>query len=235
MNCGEFEDRWNEVLDARLPGRPALDSVLEAHASACERCRNIATGYQVLHQAVAAWPTPPPASARSLERLAALRVPPAPPVRLHRTPRRFVWFPLASAAAVFGLVWLGGQSRDPDRPPVPAPAPKPRVVATPPLNAALAEATEATIGLAREASAPATRIGREVIEYQEAEASTIASRSDAAEEVASTASEVLQTVGEQVNAGVRPISGSAWHAFTFLLGPAPDHPQAVPPATHKSL
>jgi hypothetical protein len=34
------------------------------------------------------------------------------------------------------------------------------------------------------------------------------------------AAEVLGAVGERVNEKVRPLSGSARHAFSFLLGPA---------------
>lgn len=92
------------------------------------------------------------------------------------------------------------------------------------------EATEATIDLAREASAPATRIGREVLEYERSATEEAPSDPDANQEVASTASEMLHTVGEQVNAGVRPISGSARHAFSFLLGPPSDHAPATPNA-----
>ena len=231
MDCREFEDCWNELLDARSPAGPAMDPGLEAHASACERCRAISSGYQVLRQAVSSWPSPPAASARSLERLYALTVPSAPPVLARRNLKRY-WVPLASAAAVFALVWLGGFGRT--QRPLPVSPSKPEVVAARPLGAALAEATEATIDLAREASAPAARIGREVLEFEEAAVSARPSKPDAAEEVASTASEMLQTVGEQVNAGVRPISGSARHAFGFLLGPAPD-PNAAHPASQNSL
>lgn len=229
MNCREFDDLWNEWLDARSPGRPAMDPGLEAHSSACDRCRKIAAGYQVLTQAMASWPAIPAPSAGSLDRLYALKVPPA---RTRRRARLVYWAPLATAAAVFGMVWLGEPARTPDLPPTSAP---PSRVATPrPLGAALAEATEATIDLAREASAPATRIGREVIEYEEAALSD-PSKPGAAEEVASTASELLQTVGEQVNAGVRPISGSARHAFSFLLGPATEHTHAAHAATRSHL
>ncbi len=203
-----------------------MDPELEAHVSACDRCRRVSTGYQILSQAVASWPAAPAPSVASRERLRALEFPPA---RVRRKSRLVYWAPLAAAAAVFCLVWQGGPARE-EVDMLASPAPTPRVARPRPLGAALAAATEATIDLAREASAPAARIGREVLEYEEAAATPGPERADAAGEVAATASEMLHTVGERVNAGVRPISGSARHAFSFLLGPAPDHPH---PAAHE--
>jgi hypothetical protein len=114
-------------------------------------------------------------------------------------------------------------------------------------NRALAEATSATWDLARSASEPAARISRDVLdattqgdsipnEAAKSPSSTaptgeiegLASLSvrvpslDPLAPNASTASTVLQQVGDQLSAGVRPLSSTARHAFGFLLGPARD-------------
>jgi hypothetical protein len=53
-------------------------------------------------------------------------------------------------------------------------------------------------------------------------------------EAVSSSRDVLQQVGERVSAGVKPISGSARHAFSFLLGPPPE-PAPTPRDTQGSL
>lgn len=112
--------------------------------------------------------------------------------------------------------------------------------APPALDRALAEATSATWDLARSASEPAARISREVLDVTvrngdepadgpARSATTEPARRDgglAALSVsvpslgadAAGASDVLRQVGDQVSAGVEPLSSSARHAFGFLLG-----------------
>jgi hypothetical protein len=78
----------------------------------------------------------------------------------------------------------------------------------------VADATAATWDLARETSAPAARIGREVVSSSAfAETGTLALPVPALPFV-------LPAVGDEVQRGVNPLSGSARHAFGFLLGPA---------------
>ena len=149
--------------------------------------------------------------------------------------------PLASAAAVFALAWVGWSAwRVRHLPENIAPASNfaPSVAINPipmsrPLGTALADATEATIDLAREASAPAARIGREILDLDNLmDSVTIKGPAPIAED--STASDLIQNVGQRVNASVRPISGSARHAFSFLLGPLPG-PDPAPAESQGSL
>jgi hypothetical protein len=46
MQCEEFEDRLNQVLDARR--RPEWDAELRLHCETCPECRDVATAYGVL-------------------------------------------------------------------------------------------------------------------------------------------------------------------------------------------
>ena len=99
--------------------------------------------------------------------------------------------------------------------PVAGPAidPAPDPSATRPLGDSLAEATSATWELAREASAPAARIGR--VAWIEAPAPSPA----IGVAPPSPSPGVLREVGSRVGAGVRPLSGTARNAFGFLLDP----------------
>ncbi len=228
MNCDEFEDRWNEVLDARSTGLPEVERLLEAHASTCEQCQATSARYERLRQAVLAWGPAPVPSADSIERLRRLSVPP----RSRRLAGRWVRFaiPLAAAAAVLILIRFAGPWRT--NPPVPdriETAPIARVAPPRPIEAALEQATSATIDLALEASAPAARIGRDVLGYDSAEVEVVPIESDEPTPVATA--DLLQSVGERV----KPISGSARHAFSFLLGPPPGperRPANIGESTH---
>ena len=91
---------------------------------------------------------------------------------------------------------------------------------------ALADATSATIDLARETSAP---VGRVVL------ASTRITASEPSlplrvPSVVPTA-DVLRSVGNRVGAGVKPLSGSARGAFGFLIRSAPVEPRPEPPGS----
>ncbi len=111
------------------------------------------------------------------------------------------------------------------------------------LNRALAEATSATWDLARSASEPAARISRDVLDASESVGESPAPRTgdrsamaavDSSDGLAglslpmpslgpltsdpTAASAVFQQVGDQLAAGVAPISNTARHAFGFLLG-----------------
>src|SRR5947209_8440947 len=162
MNCVDFELRWNEVLDARMAGPSDLEQRLEEHAVSCPSCRTISTRYQTLRQVLGTLGPPPAPSTGSSARLLALMA--ATPAQARRHPARrlarFGWVPLATAAALLAVVRLGETSR---RKPVAPPAPVTSVATSRPLDSALDEARTATIELALEVSAPATRIGREVL------------------------------------------------------------------------
>jgi hypothetical protein len=237
MNCREFQDGWDEMLDARSAPPADLERALESHASACPRCGVLSARYQVLSQAIATL-RPPAPSAESIERLYRLTVPSTPPVipigRPKSRTRRLAT--MAVAASAFALAWLGGDWWPSGKPAGPRPpGTSIRVAPRRALGAALAEATEATLDLAREASVPASRIGREVLDLGRLTTSgldlppKLADKARPTVEADSPAPDLLKAVGERVGAGVRPLSGSARHAFGFLLG-APDKPgPAVPP------
>jgi hypothetical protein len=241
MNCREFESHWNDLLDAHSAGSPQLERAMEAHASACERCRSVSSRYQVLRQAISAWTALPAPSAASIERLYELTVPSTPLLIPARRSRLVRWLPMASAAALFALAWVGwsawrARPLPEDFAPALNSAPSVATNHAPigrPLEAALADATEATIDLAREASAPAARIGREILDLDNLmDSVTIKGPAPIAED--SSASDLLQNVGQRVNASVKPITGSARHAFSFLLGPPPG-PDPAPTESQGSL
>jgi hypothetical protein len=136
----------------------------------------------------------------------------------------------------------------------------PRDVSSPPtLDRALADATSATWDLARSASEPAARIGREMLDATArtgdpaenrptdasaamppgtAEALVDLSVSvpslDALGSDAIGASRVIEQVGDQLSAGVQPLSSTARHAFGFLLGSPPARAGARPGGTTSS-
>jgi hypothetical protein len=109
------------------------------------------------------------------------------------------------------------------------------------LQTAMADATAATWELARSASEPTARISREMLDVatdREAELTrgrssatpsspaisvTMPSLSELAPDPSST-SAMLQEVSDRLASGVRPLSNTARHAFSFLLGPAPGKP-----------
>ena len=209
MNCTEFRKSWNARLDD--PAALAIDSseALDAHASACAPCRRLAAGFRLM-----ASPLPPPAvpygladravDAWSLSDDRARRIP-----RLAQRGRVMGW---ATAAAVLVILVppSGRMGREPMLPGVPPPAPAAR-----PWTTALAEATAATLDLAREASAPAARIGQDVL---------LAGRSadvswPVAIERPAAPSEMLESMSRSVNSSVRPLTGSARRAFSFLIAP----------------
>jgi hypothetical protein len=245
MNCREFEKLWNDLLDARCEPSSHLERGMEVHASACPRCRAVSDRYQLLRQAISGLRVPTP-SAESIDRLYALTVPASPPtipIGASR-PRLRLRAPLAAAAA-FVLAWLGGNFWPACEPVGPPPATRlaPAIGQHRPhrpLGLALAEATEATLDLAREASAPASRIGREMFDLGRFSTSGTdvppgPDEPEEGEDPDSAASGLFKAVGERVGAGVKPFSGSARHAFGFLLG-QPDEQDPVPvPSGRNSL
>lgn len=227
MNCREFESAWNERLDARGAAPVDPGPALDGHAAACPSCRALGARYLALAQAIGtpAPPLAPPAGfadrvlAAAAERPAAAVIPPR--TRLVR---------LAAAAAVVAAVglsiraWTAGRVGPEVRTP-PAPVARVQPDDADDLAEALAAATSASWDLAREASAPAARVGRRVLGAAEL---SDGSSPFALPEPGPPVAEVLQAVGDRVNAGVGPLGGSARRAFGFLLGPADDSPP--PPA-----
>jgi hypothetical protein len=232
MTCRQFEQQWDDLLDARGGVPTHLEAGLEAHASACPQCRAVSNRYQLLLQAMAGLRTPTPSPA-SVDRLHALTVPAGRPTLVIGTRRRRMLAGALATAATFALAWLGGGDRFDREPAQPVPTIVPRLAPPArPLGLALADATEATLDLARETSAPASRIGREFLELGRepstpsdtpTEGSQRAEPGNEEEAGDSAGSGLFRAVG----AGVKPLSGSARHAFSFLLGP-PDETPDVP-------
>jgi hypothetical protein len=253
---------------------PAVDDAearLLAHAADCPACRPIAARYQVLRQAIRAWRQAPVPPADLVQRVLSA---PADTAARHwrviavararrwwrdpRTPLRLLASGLAALVLLGlmltnGLDWRGRRQRqvrtdivreasdhDLHSHAIPADAPEPSLA----LDRALSEATAATWDLARSASEPAARIGRDVLDarppIEEGPGRrpvdpSVRSSGDSSEGLAgltlplpslerlgsdaTAPSAVLQEVGDRLSAGVEPISDTARHAFGFLLGP----------------
>ena len=250
-----------------------VDASLMAHAADCPACRPIAARYQTLRHAIRAWRRPPMAPADLVHQILSVTDDLTPGIRRSATRRaQRYWldhrdrvrliFELAATILVC-MVLLGTLlpliNRD-FRATHPEAATQiagdelhsitvPRDVqgGPPALDRALAEATSATWDLARSASEPATRIGREVLDAtaqtdrNAVVPSVSLSTSVSADpdggpaslsvsvpsldflgsDAAAGSSTVLQQVGDHLSAGVQPLSSTARHAFGFLLGPPP--------------
>jgi hypothetical protein len=258
MTCREFDRRWNELLDGCQGNRAGSaleepdrsEQLLAAHAAKCARCREAAATFEVLRTAIRAWGPPPPAPAGLVNRvLAELETSTWPARRMHA----WRWVAAASIAAsllavvvVHRLVSSGGAiARRPapieqrDRQPIDEKSDRVDYRA---LNTALADATLATLDLARAASEPAARVGRQLIDAaarpetgghdapadaagtSTTMAVTVPSLDLLAPDPAATAA-VWQQVGDGLASGVRPLTTTARHAFGFLLGPPPVRPE----------
>jgi hypothetical protein len=232
MTCRETERLWNELLDARDAARPELEAALEAHAADCAACASIAARYQSLRRALAAWePATAPAGFAARVVRAAEQVGPTRgviPFRRASAIPRGAWLSaaavLVASAVVLWTVPLEKRDRLAD-----APTPPPAAAGLD-FSGALADATSATLELARDASGPAGRLGRDVLA-----SAGLPSASPPSPEVAAVPSaQVLRSVGDRVGAGVRPLSGSALHAFGFLLPSDAAEAPEVPPVPPRS-
>lgn len=270
------------ATDADTSGAPSpagdAEALLLAHAADCPACRPIALRYQTLRHAIRSWRRPPAPPADLAERILAARAEPMAATagtvsRRARShwPTRARSFRIVAGLAAAVLVAVGLRLAIPRlarEPGLDRRGPAPQVIAdgrdsipdrenTPPiLNRALAEATSATWDLARSASQPAARIGRDVLDAtvrprddaaDGPDRPTAAARPEPDDGLASLrvsvpslsalgpdgagASGVLQQVGDQFSAGVQPLSRTARHAFGFLLGPPAAPADARPGAS----
>jgi len=236
MNCRDFERVWSERFDARrtLPdvekGEP-----LEAHAASCVTCHGLAARYRALRLATASLESPSPPAGFADRVLAAYGAEPAsvePPA--WQRWRLAGLISAAAAAAVFAAVGISlrvfpsATVSAPPRVSVETSVVQPRPIDAQGLSDALAVATSATWDLARESSAPAARVGRQVI---------VSVRLPGEEPsvtlpvIIPEVADLWHRVGDRVSAGARPLEGTARHAFGFLLG----EPSNDPKATDRSL
>lgn len=209
MTCDDFLAGWNVRLDD--PGSFANDcaETLDAHAASCEPCRRLASGFRLV-----ASRRPPPAVPEGLsERVLTAWSASHRQDRRNRAPGRWAWAAGLAAAAVALAIFVPWTPRaGRDAVVVLKPTPKTRN-----LSSALARATSATLDLAREASAPAARLGLDV--YDASLPGEIAW--PVGIEPSSAPSELFQSMSRKVNSSVVPLSGSARRAFSFLIAPSP--------------
>jgi hypothetical protein len=251
------------------PGRDPVDDESEAlllsHAADCPACRPIAVRYQTLRQAIRGWRQPPVPPDDLVQRILSapadirLRILVAGRVRsLLRAHQPVVLLTGLVAASLLLALLLPAinQMLDSKRTNPPGNVPVGPVVdlhSVPGpvepsadrwvLNRALAEATSATLELARTASEPAARISHDMLDSSEraaevtvnppAEPTPAATAGpdegpvrlsvslpslDPLTSEGTSASEVLHQVGDRLSEGAAPISSTARHAFGFLLG-----------------
>lgn len=111
MQCVEFEDRLNAVLDDR--GRPEWDVDLRSHCQSCASCRQLAAAYGALFDGFYALATPEAPVDMAARVMAELKPQPAP----HARRRALVAAVMATAAALFVAVLpLVNQWRAPKQP-----------------------------------------------------------------------------------------------------------------------
>ncbi len=229
MNCRDFEPTWNDWLDDRGAGDPERAKSLEAHAASCSRCLSVHARYLLLSHALRVVGPLPAVSENFADRVLAARDSPEV-VGIGRVDPRLRRYSALAAAAVllmavsFGFrAWFArpGQTL-PDRAIV-----QKSSVSPAPLTEALAVATSTTLELAREASAPAARVGYQLASAELTESTPSTTLGLSVDMTSAT--DALQRVGNRLNAGVRPLEGSARRAFGFLLSsPRLDNPKPPP-------
>jgi hypothetical protein len=187
MNCSEFDEIWNELLDAETPGRRDLASASQPaegvmakreqaaslHALTCHRCRLARTRNETLRQALRGFRPRACPEPDLVDRIVAhVRFP-----SRRRWNARRAAIPLSAAVAAVLLLALGsvywrlerfaprpGQVAESQSASIARPQQVSRPADTPLLSAALADATHATWDLARSTSEPAARLGLEVFD-----------------------------------------------------------------------
>lgn len=222
MNCESLENLWHAWLDDPSGPSPALDPEAEAHRAVCASCRKRSAGFLALSTALSHLPSVPEPSSGFADRVLLNCQAERQTQERWRTWRR--WGTLAAAAVLVistGVGLWAGQSPDPERPP--HVAAQPLTHQTVRLSDALAEATSATIELALESSAPAARLGLDVLDST---AGVHAPSADLADPI--EASEAIQGAGRRLTSGVPPLSRQARRAFGFLLGPASTQRDSMP-------
>jgi hypothetical protein len=216
MSCRLYEEWCQDRLDHREPLRPELDSSLTAHLSTCVECRDAAARYGLLSDAISGWSDSVRPRADLADRI--LSNPGHLQIAAHRAPLLVKLLPYAAAAAVLAMGVIGSRylTTDDAGPEQIAQNDPPLAPLTPPpsLSLALADVTAATLELARRTTEPATRAGSQAL----ADA-RLPSRPEPLSLPVRPPTGLLDSVGEGVNRGVKPLSGSARHAFGFLLAP----------------
>ncbi len=207
MTCEDFTRFWNEQLDDRTI-RPPVGS-FDEHAANCVACRSRVIAFRAMLAMLAA----PTASADLTDRIVASWSDSLVEPRSLPFARRWAWVGGLAAAATLLLAFGISIANRPGKVPIVAKLPPPARSWT----TALADATSATLDLARETSAPAARIGQDVLD---AGTSSEFVWSRGLDRSPSPSSELMESVLKSANSRVKPISGSARRAFSFLISPS---------------
>lgn len=212
--CLHLEHACQMRLEARDPRPLAADPRLAEHAAGCASCHSILVGFDALQAALL---RPAPAMLPNRDLAAAVIA------EIGRPRRSILAMPLARAgdwrwavaATVLaaGVVGLGIARWGGDRPA--EVASEGQRIANPQLQQSLADARAATWALAEETTAPAARVGRDL--FNPGPTDLAPSPTLSLVDPAEPAAEALRSVGEGLEAGVRPLGGSARHAFGFLV------------------
>ncbi len=221
MNCKDFERTWNECLDDRGRGADASARMkaVDDHASLCPQCASVHSRYLVLSQGLRALARLPVVSPGFAERVLAAHAEPETVVIGGIAPFHRILATLTAAAVFLVAVTLGFRSREGghEEPRNDVVQIEREVIPPVALTDALAVASSTTLAFAREASAPAARVGYELASAELSDSVPSGSLEFSVD--VAPATRALQRVGDRLNAGVRPLEGSARHAFGFLIGP----------------
>lgn len=213
--CHAFEKWCQQRFDDRLPLAPLDDSPgVAAHVASCAHCQAIVSRYGRLDTVIDRWSgsiASPPGLADRIVNAALNDRRPFSFVALHGRAL------LAAAALLLIALGLGVRHSLNARRAGEIPVATATTAPPPPLQDAFAAATTATLDLARRTSEPATRVGSRVIARAKFPASPELSLSVPIR----PASDMISALGDDVNRGVKPLSGSARSAFGFLLAPWP--------------
>lgn len=231
--CREFEARLQELLDRRSSLPVAIHPSAERHRAECASCRVKYQQYLLLDRALRSRnePARPFDSVDLTDRVLAR----AAADEVQSLNRRAIFRTAIGAAAAAALIAVVStiqlqsqphtlNNRESGTAIVHDNTQKPASIAFTPIplapigDGSISEATSATFDLARLASAPAARIGGELLRMNSDDGN---SRKGSFERVSfvRSASKVWRKLGDGVQAGVEPLSNPARRAFGFLIDP----------------
>ncbi len=232
-SCLHLEHACQMRLEARDPRPLAADPRLAEHAAGCASCRSVLAGFDALQASLL---RPAPAILPTRDLAAAVIAAVGRPRRsILAMPMAGDWrWAVAATVVAAGVVGLGIWRLGGDRPA--EVAGDGQRIANPLLQQSLADARAATWALAEETTAPAARVGRDLFNPGATVPSPSPAPTFSMVDPSEPAAVALRSVGEGLGAGVRPLGGSARHAFGFLVPnlrrpAAPDRPGEPTPRT----
>jgi hypothetical protein len=216
MNCHDLERIWMARLDAGATSPNLVENGEAAeHLVACPACQSRVEGFLALELATTRPSESPTLTPLEVERLVRMVEQEQDRQRRLQPVRVLFWVSGVAAALIVGSVFMRNR-------PVPLRnRAHTETVLAPDQSAqrlpeALAQATTATLQLARSSSSPAARLGALVFESTSVPSPEIP---NGLEVQLSPSEGVLESVGSGLGTGMQPFAGSARRAFGFLLGP----------------